>query len=195
MATWRFTRRNGEISQLWIKNLPGSCKRGGNLAGIKPRRAAFCVGSDIGNTGHMRGKSRSSFQWVLQQDWRKEGGQINQGRVGGSGKSLHWRNHRNERRERRLKTGRKKWKKDDDSENRENVPAHNRPLTLLAARFTRHSVSLFTKSPPQTNKHLMRSAATPRWEERRPTRSWEPSTRPGRINDVTENKRHRPPRG
>lgn len=147
----------------------------------------------------MRRKSRSSFQWVLQKDWQKEGGQINQGRVGGSGKSLHWRNHRNERRKRCLKTGRKRWKKDDDSENRENVPEHNRPLTLpatlFARRLTRYSVSLFTKSPPQTNKHLMGSAATPRWEERRPTRPWEPSTRPGGINDVTENKRHRPPRG
>lgn len=83
----------------------------------------------------MRGKSRSSFQWVLQQDWQKEGGQINQGRVGGSGKSLHWRNHRIEQRERRLKTGRKRRKKGDDSENRENVPEHNRPLTLPAALF------------------------------------------------------------
>lgn len=148
----------------------------------------------------MRGKSRSSFQWVLQQDWQKEGGQINQGRVGGSGKSLHWRNHRIEQRERRLKTGRKRRKKGDDSENRENVPEHNRPLTLPAALFAPPphptlSLPFHQKSPPQTNKHLMGSAATPRWEERRPTRSGEPSARPGRINNVAENKRHRPPRG
>lgn len=68
------------------------------------------------------------------------------GRVGGSGKSLHWRNHRNEQGERRLKTGRKRWKKDGDSENRENVPEHSRPLTLPVAPFA-PAGSTDTQSP------------------------------------------------
>lgn len=110
-------------------------KEGGTWLASSPGEQPF-VWVKTSVTRAIRGESQgAAFSESSSKTDKKEGGQINQGRVGGSGKSLHWRNHRNKRRERRRKTGRKRWKKDDDSENRENVPEHNRPLTLPAALF------------------------------------------------------------